>query len=213
VTADWPLFGLRLRVGELELRPTVDADLPRLAHLHPPDLELDPARPRYGIDSDAERRAWIFQSFWRSVGNWRPESWNLQFSVFADGALVGAQGLEGDEFARRRTIDSWSWLTSSARGRGIGKAMRLAVLALAFDGLDAQFAVTEAWHDNHASLGVSRALGYVDNGWYPHDREPDRVDSMIRMRLTREIWQQRHFAHGVSMENLTPCLAFFGLAS
>ncbi len=40
----------------------------------------------------------------------------------------------------------------------------MACLALAFDGLDAEFALTGAWHDNEASLGVTRSLGYVEEG-------------------------------------------------
>ena len=42
--------------------------------------------------------------------------------------------------------------------------MRGAVLALAFDGLGAESATTEAFVDNPASAGVSRALGYRPNG-------------------------------------------------
>jgi hypothetical protein len=43
-------------------------------------------------------------------------------------------------------------------------------LALAFGPLQAQAAITSAWHDNHASLGVSRALGYRPNGESLHAR-------------------------------------------
>ncbi len=42
--------------------------------------------------------------------------------------------------------------------------MRAAVLTLAFGPLAAEYAIGSAWSDNHASLAVSRALGYVDNG-------------------------------------------------
>jgi RimJ/RimL family protein N-acetyltransferase len=206
----WPVAGIRLTVADVELRPTVEADLSPLAGLKPLDLELNPARTTYGR-GDLDRGSWTFQSYWRSVGNWRPESWNLEFSVFHRGELVGVQALEGEEFARARTVDSSSWLVPEARGRGVGKAMRLAVLALAFDGLQAELAVTEAWQDNHASLGVSRSLGYVDNGWYRHTREPGSVDTMARMRLTRADFMQQHAGHGVRIENLAPSLPFFGL--
>jgi RimJ/RimL family protein N-acetyltransferase len=205
----WPIFDLRLRIGDVELRPTSDADLRPLADLKPRDLELNPARTRFGLETD--RGTWTFQSYWRSVGNWRPDDWNLEFSVFAAGELVGVQTLEGAEFARCRTVDTSSWLIEEARGKGIGKAMRLAVLALAFDGLGAELAVTEAWQDNHASLGVSRALGYVDNGWYRHTREPEGVGTMARMRLTLEDFRARHARTGVEIDNLEPCLALFGL--
>jgi hypothetical protein len=39
------------------------------------------------------------------------------------------------------------------------------VLELGFTHFGAAYAVTEAWDDNAASLGVSRSLGYVDNGF------------------------------------------------
>ena len=43
--------------------------------------------------------------------------------------------------------------------------MRAAVLGFAFDGLGAQVAETSAFLDNAASNGVSRALGYEENGF------------------------------------------------
>lgn len=46
---------------------------------------------------------------------------------------------------RRSTVDSASWFVPSARGRGIGKAMRAAVLNFACGSLQAQAAVTAAW--------------------------------------------------------------------
>ena len=104
----------------------------------------------------------MHQDYWRARGSWRPDSWALSFGAFRDGELVGYQGLEGDDFARLRTVDSWSFLTGAARGQGLGKQMRAAVLALAFGALGARFAITSAWTDNHASLAVSRALGMAD---------------------------------------------------
>jgi RimJ/RimL family protein N-acetyltransferase len=44
--------------------------------------------------------------------------------------------------------------------------MRAAVLHLAFAGLGAEYATSEAFTDNAASLGVSRKLGYVLDGFY-----------------------------------------------
>lgn len=206
----WPIFDLRLSVGEVELRPTVDADLQPLADLKPRDLELNPARTTFGR-GDVDRGSWTYQSYWQSVGNWRPDSWNLEFSVFHRDELRGIQTLEGEHFARLRTVDSSSWLVPEARGQGLGKAMRLAVLALAFEGLHAEMAITEAWHDNHSSLGVSRALGYVDNGWYLHTKEPDQVATMVRMRLARGTFEEHNAGHGVRIDNLEPCLPLFGL--
>ena len=49
----WPLFDIRLRVGDIELRPTVAADLGPLADMLPADVELHPGRPGYGLPTDA----------------------------------------------------------------------------------------------------------------------------------------------------------------
>ena len=64
-------------------------------------------------------------------------------------------------FARSHT---GSWLGREYQGRGLGKEMRAAVLGFAFDGLDALVAETSAFLDNGPSNGVSRALGYEENG-------------------------------------------------
>jgi RimJ/RimL family protein N-acetyltransferase len=131
--------------------------------------------------------------------------------VFRGGIAVGMQELEGkDDFVESRTVDSSSWLIQSARGRGIGKAMRTAALTLAFDGLDAEAAVTEAWHDNAASLGVSRSLGYVDDGEREHPRDHG-TDSMVGLRLDRKAWHAQPRPR-VQIEGLEACRHLFGAA-
>jgi RimJ/RimL family protein N-acetyltransferase len=117
---------------------------------------------------------------------------------------------EGTGFVRLRMVETSSWLATGWRGRGVGKAMRLAVLALAFDGLGAQVAETSAWPDNAASLGVSRSLGYADNGVVRH-HDRGRVDDMPRMRLTREVWVAHYHPHGVRITGLDGCRHLFGL--
>jgi RimJ/RimL family protein N-acetyltransferase len=206
----WPLADLRLTTGDITLRSMTEPDLGPLADLLPEDVEQNPVFPSYGgRDGRRARGTTLHQTYWHSLGNWRPESWNLPLTVSVGGTPVGVQTLEADDFAARRTVDSSSWLTMTARGRGIGKRMRLAVLTLAFDGLGAEVAETSAWHDNAASLGVSRLLGYIDNGVYTHaDRA--RVDEMRRMRLTRHAFSQQRHAD-VWIEGLPACLPFFGV--
>lgn len=211
------MFDLRLTTSDLELRHLAEDDLPQLAESLSADVELDPAATTYvGLDQTHQRGVVLAQGYWKARGTWRPESWALSFGVFHAGELVGSQGLEGDDFATLRTVDSSSFLRTDARGRGWGKQMRRAVLALAFGSLDAQFAVTSAWHDNAASLGVSRSLGYVDNGVARHRREgrtePDElVDDMVHLRLARETWLQRCGADGIRVDGFEPCRPFFGL--
>ena len=159
----WPLHDLVLRTPDLELRGLTEDLAHDLAAVVPDDLETDPRLPHLSPALD------VLQVYWRNNGLWTRDDWVCAFAVLHDGVPVGLQGLEGKGFATRWVVDSHSWLVASARGRGLGKQMRAAVLELAFGHLGARTAVTEAWADNAASLGVSRALGYVDNGYDVHD--------------------------------------------
>ena len=111
------------------------------------------------MDEPLNRRAAILQGWWRALGTWTPDEWILPLAVVHDGDVVGSQTLEGPGFRSTRTVDTASWLVPDARGRGWGTQARAAVLELAFGVLGAEAAVTSAWCDNHASLGVSRSLG------------------------------------------------------
>ena len=213
----WPLFDLRIATPDLEIRPMTEADLPEVAQVIPDDLEIDPAAPRFeGLSWREQLGVTSAQSYWRSLGTWSVDSWNVVFAVRHDGALVGSQGLEGDDFLRLRTVDSWSYLGRETRGRGWGKQMRRAVLTLAFGHLGAEYAITSAWHDNHASLGVSRSLGYVDNGVERHrrdDGEQKTVDDMVHLRMSREQWERSGGSAGITVEGFEPCRPSFGLAA
>lgn len=205
--ADWPIFDLWLRCRAVELRPVREADLPELAALEPDDNDLDPRLAMLpGLTERQNRQRLFHQGYWRALGTWSPESWVLHLAVRHDGALVGVQTLEADEYSVLRTVDSASWLTPAVRGRGLGVAMRTAALGLAFDHLGALAAVTAATLDNHASLGVSRRIGYRDNGVGVTNSREGRV--MLRhLRLPAEDW-----VHGGEVEagNVTPCLPWFG---
>jgi RimJ/RimL family protein N-acetyltransferase len=207
----WPLFDLRLASPGLMLRPMVEADLAALADLLPGDVELDPAATSYPIADDRTRRGIIVhQDYWKSYGTWRPQAWRLSFVVSAAGQILGVQELEGNDFPVLRTVDSSSFLIPAARGRGYGKQMRAAVLALAFGPMRAQAAITSAWHDNHASLGVSRALGYRPNGELLHARG-DGAELMVHMRLTRQDWLASGRGVEVEITGFDACRTVFGL--
>lgn len=211
MTPHWPLHHLSLCTSDLELRPVTEADLPGLAAQLSVDLEVDPTATRYDGLSDADNRAVaLHQGYWRSVGTWRPESWALPFAVWHGDDVVGSQTLEGEDFPRLRTVDSASWLAPEARGRGWGVQARAAILALAFGPLGATAAITSAWHDNGASLGVSRSLGYQPNGVTTHWRG-DRPDEMVHLRLTREQWRDSPWRDRVEVRGFEPCRPFFGL--
>jgi RimJ/RimL family protein N-acetyltransferase len=204
---------IRLATPDLRLRHLTEADLPAVAAILPADAEQDPALTTYeGLDPAGNRAVRVYQSYWRSLGLWRPESWMLTFGAFHDGNLVGCQALEGDDFATLRTVDSWSFLSQAVRGRGFGKQMRAAVLTLAFGHLGARFAVTSAWADNHASLGVSRSLGYADNGVTAH-RRGEGAGEMAHLRLTEGRWAASDWPRQVTVSGVEACLPYFGLAA
>ncbi|MCP2328094.1 RimJ/RimL family protein N-acetyltransferase [Hamadaea flava] len=198
------LLHLQLTADDLTLRATTEADLPALAATLPDDVELNPALPGADGDPRLDRTARVYQQYWRNRADSRPGTWTLPFVVLRDGRILGEQTLEAREFGRLRTVETASWLVTGARGQGIGKRMRRAVLALAFDHLDALVAETEAWHHNTASVGVSRSLGYLPNGVYRH-ADGDGADDMVRLRLPVEAWREQHGGPAVKIDGLAEC--------
>jgi RimJ/RimL family protein N-acetyltransferase len=185
----WPLFGLRLRTPRLELRPVRDEDLPglvdaALAGIHDPAV-MPFAVPWTDAEPDVLRRE-LARFVWRQRASIRPDTWTLQLAVLHEGRPVGMQDVSTADFAELRTVLTGSWLTRRAQGRGIGTEMRAAVLLFAFDVLGAEVAESSAASWNAASLGVSRRLGYVDNGVERRAPRPGRVIEEQRLRLPRE---------------------------
>ena len=205
---DWPLFDLRLRCRGVRLRALREDDLPYLASVLPPDVGHDPKLELFPDLTAAENERRLFwQGYWRALGTWSISSWTLHFAVAYEGSLVGVQTLEGDDFPKLRTVDSASWLVPGVRGRGVGVAMRAAVLGLAFDQLGAVAAITSATVANRASLGVSRRLGYTDNG-VGLIVETGGVAELQHLRLTRDRWA---FGDEVQVEGFGPARRWFGL--
>lgn len=207
----WPLYGLVLRTPRLELRYLDDADASALLTLARDAGVHDPAWMPFVVpwtrgDSPAREREGL-QYYWRVRASLTPQDWELLFSVRRDGELVGVQGLGARDFALAREVSTGSWLALPHQGRGTGKEMRAAVLALAFGHLGATRATSSAFIDNAASLGVSRALGYVDNGTDVVLREGLRTLDQ-RLLLTREAWRDDV---PVTVEGLEPCLELLGL--
>lgn len=208
---DWPLFGLRVRCRDVELRLARESDLPHLAAARPDDFEHDPRAEMFAeLDASYNDRRLTLQEYWRSLGTWSPSSWSLDLAVEHEGAVVGVQSLEAENFPVLRTVDSGSWLIPAVRGRGVGVAMRTAVLGLAFDHLGAVAAVTSADSDNGASLGVSRRIGYRDNGVSLNDSGHGAIE-LIHLRLTAERWRASGLGREVSVTGLEPCRPWFGL--
>lgn len=202
----WPLFDLRLSTARLTLRLPTEAEALQLADVAPADLETDPSWPApSGVDEPTATA--VLQGYWRALGQWKVDNWALPFGVWFEERPIGFQVLEGERFGVVRSVETASWLTPAARGSGLGKEMRAAVLTLAFDHLGAARAKSGAWEWNEASLGVSRSLGYVDNGW-DFEAHGDMTGVMRNVMLEKADWDGAPWE--TTVEGLEPCVSWFG---
>ena len=94
-----------------------------------------------------------------------------------------------------------------------GVSRRVApVLAFAFGTLEAEYAITSAWQDNGASLGVSRSLGYRSNGESRNRSDDDgRAATMVHLRLSRTEWDATDRSASVQISGFEQSRPFFGL--
>lgn len=207
----WPLFDLRVTTPRLEIRLPNDDELYLLLAVTDAGIH-DPATMPFSIgwtDVPAPRRHRdSLQWWWSQRSQWRPDDWSFTGAVFVDGAPVGVQDMRGEQFAARRVVSTGSWIGRAHQGRGIGKEMRAAILHLAFEGLGALEAHTSAFCDNARSLGVTRSLGYEENG---HDVVVRRG---VRTRqdnfcLDRGAWAARRRSD-IVIEGLESCREMFG---
>ncbi len=188
----YPPLALQVTTPRLELRAATDDLLDQLAPLvRAGEADADPPpyddpMSLYTEDPDERVAGWL-RAVWRGRGSVGPDKWRLYFAVLVDGQPVGMQDIVGDHFASFRTVVTFSWLARSARGRGIGREMRRAALHLAFDGLGAAEAGSDAFFDNAGSNGISRSLGYEHNGTDWATRR-GAAALLERWRLTRETW-------------------------
>jgi len=186
----WPLFGLEVRTPRLTLRYLDDELAEELVAVAVRGVH-DPAVMPFEIpwtdlpSPQLEQEAMRF--YWSSRADTRPDSWRLLHAVLHDGAVIGATDLIAADFPKLRQFTTGSWLGREFQGRGHGKELRYAALTLGFDGLDAQHALTAAWHDNAASVGVTRSLGYEETGSTFALRRGAR-DRQISFRMSRAHW-------------------------
>lgn len=211
----YPPLNVRIVTPRLELHGATDDLLERLAPLvHAGKANDDPPPyddPFWAYEPDPDLRVnkWL-QGIWRGRGTVTPDRWRLHFVVMVDGEPVGMQDLIGDEFDTFGTVETFSWLSSDVRSRGIGTEMRSAILHLAFEGLDAAEACSEAGLTNAGSNGVSERLGYERNGtaWATCDGKPDLGQ---RWRLLRSTWEANR-RDDILMHGIEECRSAFGIA-
>jgi RimJ/RimL family protein N-acetyltransferase len=209
---------LYLTAGPLTLRPVPWSDLAAYAGLVTAGL--------FGPDEPSTIGAWydpadLVSSSRRLVGNhlrnWAtlaPEHWGLDFGVYLDNQLIGRQVIFADDFAVAGVVETASFLARPFRGRGYGCQARSAVLDLAFVHLGARLAVTGALQTNQASAAVSRALGYLPDGYGWHvDRsvDPPRLFELHRFLLRAEQWPTQHHPWAISAVGTETLRAVLGL--
>ncbi|WP_285042307.1 GNAT family protein [Plantibacter sp. LMC-P-059a] len=189
LTDVWPLFGLEIRTPRLVLRQVRDEDLPglvdaALAGIHDPDVMPFSTpwtdQPREQLMRETAKHLWTQRA------GVTPAAWTLNLAILLDGVPIGLQDVGARDFAVTRSVGSGSWLTQSQQGKGLGVEMRAGMLQFAFDHLGAHVAVSDAAVWNGASLGVSRRLGYRDNGVLRFVGRPGELVESQGLRVTRE---------------------------
>jgi RimJ/RimL family protein N-acetyltransferase len=198
-----PFYRLRLRSERLELRLPDFDDLAALADvaaagIHGPDF-MPFTTPWTEADPTERGRTAILWNL-RLLSGFSSERWSLPFVTVLDGEVIGKQDISAREFEVTREATTASWLGSAHHGKGLGTEMRAAALALLFDGLGADYALSDSLDGNLPSEGVSRKLGYRPDGIEHQVAKGKRVVSR-RWRLGREDWEANR-RHEVVVEGL-----------
>lgn len=207
----FPVLGLRIRAGELELRGIGDQDIATLLDLarhgiHPPE-QMPFSTP--WTDQQPERLPLSFAQYhWGTRASFRPEAWQLNLAVIWRGTMIGTQGFTTTDYLVTRTGETGSWLGRAHQGQGIGTRMRQAMCAFLFDHLEAQQITSAAFLDNPASLAVSRKVGYRPNGLRRMVRRPGEWQVNQALLLTPET-----FVRGapIEVEGVAPVRRLVGL--
>jgi RimJ/RimL family protein N-acetyltransferase len=207
----WPVFGLRVRCGQVELRAVQDADLPAMVALVQAGVH-DPARMPFAFpwtDLRGEEQVRdILQHHWRSRSELTPEKWSLELGVWRDGVLQGVQAVSTQNFPITRTGETGSWVGLAYQGRGTGTLMRQAICALCFDHLGFTQITSGAFTDNPESMAVSRKVGYRPNGETRHKRR-DEMAVNRNLVLTTDTFLRAPY--GVDVEGVDALRRLLGI--
>lgn len=208
----FPMLGLRINAGPLELRGITDDLLPGLCQLAEDGIHDADAMPFYvpwsTLPSGILSRNHV-QYHWRQRADFLPEAWTLSLGVLHEGTLVGVQGISTSHYAVTRTGETGSWLGRRFQGRGIGTAMRQVLCAFMFDHLDAAEVTSGAFVDNPASLAVSRKVGYREGSLRRMKRREGELALNRELVLTPETFVRGE--HDLVVEGLAAFRASAGL--
>jgi RimJ/RimL family protein N-acetyltransferase len=209
----YPPLNVQVHTPRLALLGATDDLLAQLIPIVRKGVATEPPWPfddPFTLYKDNPEREWAWlRAIWSGRGRVNDTFWRLYFVVVVDGTPAGMQDLIGSEYPSFGRVTSFSWLDPGLRGRGLGKEMREAILHLAFEGIGAREAGSDAFVDNHASNRVSEAVGYERNGidWATRRGEPAEL---IRWRLTRERWA-RNRRDDIELAGVAECLPVLGI--
>jgi len=209
----WPVFGLRLRSGPLELTAIRDDDIPALVALAEDGIHDPDSMPFYYPWTDAPKEDLgrnMAVHYWRSRSSFTPDRWSLELVVRRGGQVVGVQGFGADNYLVTRTGETGSWLGLEHQGRGVGTLMRQTLCAFLFDHLGAKEITSGAFLDNPASLAVSRKVGYSPNGQTREKRRDGELVVCQRLVLRPEDLVRSD--HELEVEGVVALHQLIGLA-
>jgi RimJ/RimL family protein N-acetyltransferase len=214
VTELFPVLGLRITAGPVEMRGITDDLLGELCEVAEAGIHDPDQMPFYVPWSSAPRGELArntAQYHWRNRASFTPDAWEMHLAVLVDGRVVGTQGISTADYLVTRTGETGSWLGRRHQGRGIGTAMRQAFCAFLFDHLDAAEVTSGAFTDNPASLAVSRRVGYRPTGTRRLRRRPGELALNQQLVLGPEDFVRG--PHPVEVEGLAPVRRLIGLDS
>jgi RimJ/RimL family protein N-acetyltransferase len=209
----YPLLNAEVRTPKLTLAGARDDLLERLIPaircgvVGAAEMPFDDPMSLY---QDSPQREWQWlRGIWAGRSRVDPHWWRFYFVVMVDDSPVGMQDLVGVDFATFGTVSTFSWLLPEFRRHSLGTEMRAAALHLAFAGLGAREAASEAFTDNEASNRISLALGYEPNGtaWATRRGNPAPVS---RWRLSRQRWERTR-RDDIKLAGIGACLPVLGL--
>jgi RimJ/RimL family protein N-acetyltransferase len=208
----WPQYGLTITTPRLELRLPQEAELAKIAHLAGAGVHRPDERPfltPWTEGSYEDRARAVLRGHWNGLASWQITAWQLGLGVFHADEPIGMVNLRARDFPVVREVTTSAWLGIEHQRKGYGTEARAGLLTLAFDHLDANAALTEVFQDNHASQGVSRKLGYEQDGISVDARGSEAVIS-DRLRLTLQNWTAQQRLR-VTVDGMPACRTIFGL--
>jgi len=149
--------------------------------------------------------------YWSSRARQSAQAWSLECVVRRDGEVVGVQGISTQDFLVTKSGETGSWLAQRFQGQGVGTMMRQILCEVAFDHLGFEEITSGAFLDNPASRGVSRKVGYRENGRSRVKRRDDELAILERLVLRPEDLNRSGL--DVAVDGLEPVRRFIGPAA